>query len=501
MTQVDHSADASILEPTPSVQASAGWFGTLAQSQQGGDTTAPTELPPDRFLVIPDGRVAKEVAARVREVTRHADFYLTIPMLDIRCDLATASQIHGWPGVRGVFQAPPGSDDTQGLVAGLDLLAQLDYVQRQSGTQTLVGGRRKGDQHGYPVVVNHEGELAIRHDPNLDWPVPPAALAVINLSLGTRTLDYEHAGDPVNFAIAGAAKNQLVVVAAGNSGAVEGRSSMSAWAKSPWVLSVGATEDESGARLADYSSRGIESDPDSGPDLVACGISRLDGESAGTSFAAPRVTQFAVICASALLQLRTALQVVSGREVEGVRLIGIGMIDLFGEEMFFNAMGPRVPIEAQPLYGPDLTALTELVKACRAEGIELDLGVDHRHVRALLESAVRPMPEYGAHEVGLGFVSQPLIKERLLSFNGAELLHMCKVGTVSEGLLARAAALRVFAPSQVDFMMRLATGSAPWWLFDFSNYRHGCRLDQGESVESLLESERKYGRKVPWPPA
>lgn len=501
MTHVDCSADDSILEPAPSLRAPVGWFGTLAQTQQGNDTTAPTEPEPDRFFVIPDGRAAKAVAAQVREVTQHADFYQTIPMLDIRCDLATASQIHGWPGVRGVFQAPPGTDDTQGLVAGLDLLAQLDYVQRQSGTQTLVGGRRKGDERGYPVVVSHEGGLAIRHDPKVDWPVPPAALAVINLSLGTRTLDYEYVADPVNFAIAGAAKNQLLVVAAGNSGAVEGRSSLSAWAKSPWVVSVGAAEDESGTRLADYSSRGIESNPQSGPDLVACGISRLDGESVGTSFAAPRVTQFAVICASALLQLRTALQVVSGREVEGIRLIGIGMIDLFGEEMFFNAMGPRVPIEAQPLYGPDLTALTELVTACREEGIELDLGVDHRHVRALLESAVRPMPGYGAHEVGLGFVSQPLIKERLLSLNGAELVRMCQVDTASEQLLARAAAVRVFDLKQVDFMMRVATGSAPWWLFDFTNYRHGCRLDEGESVESLLESERKYGRKVPWPPA
>ncbi|MDY6946148.1 MAG: S8 family serine peptidase, partial [Pseudomonadota bacterium] len=316
---VDPSA-AAILEPPPlRCVAPPGWFGTLAQRHAGANTAPPTERELDRFVVMPDARVAKQIAARAREVAHHCDFYQSIPMLDIRCAIETARLIHDWPGVRGVFPAPPGADDTQGLVAGLDLLARLDYVQRLSGTQTLVGGRRQGDNLGYPVVVNDNGCLAIRHDRTVDWPVSPAALAVINLSLGTHTLEYQHAADPVNFALAGAARNQLVVVAAGNSGTLEDRSSLSAWARQPWVLSVGAAEDEAGRQLADYSSRGVASDPDSGPDLVACGVSRLDGESVGTSFAAPRVTQFAVIVASALLQLRTALQVASGRDVEGIR--------------------------------------------------------------------------------------------------------------------------------------------------------------------------------------
>lgn len=90
---------------------------------------------------------------------------------------------------------------------------------------------------------------------------------VVNCSFSTNALfDYN---DPVNIATKILTDRGVnVVFSAGNTGA--GNGSMNPYAQAPWVVSVGAT-DQNG-KLADFSSRGKFGDRLEGPSLVAPGV-------------------------------------------------------------------------------------------------------------------------------------------------------------------------------------------------------------------------------------
>lgn len=84
-------------------------------------------------------------------------------------------------------------------------------------------------------------------------------------------------------------KDIIVTVPTGNYGPLP--NTLSPIAQLPWVISVGATN-EDGSKLADYSSIGLPNDPLNRPTLVAKGFSvPLNGEvMTGTSFASARVS-------------------------------------------------------------------------------------------------------------------------------------------------------------------------------------------------------------------
>ncbi len=98
-------------------------------------------------------------------------------------------------------------------------------------------------------------------------------IRVVNISLAPPRdvldphLDPE---EPIHLATRAAADRALIVVfAAGNYGPAE--NTLNPWSVAPWVLSVGAAS-EDGERLADFSSRGVPSDPLCRPTVVAHGI-------------------------------------------------------------------------------------------------------------------------------------------------------------------------------------------------------------------------------------
>jgi subtilisin family serine protease len=79
--------------------------------------------------------------------------------------------------------------------------------------------------------------------------------------------------EPMNLATRAATdKDVIVVCAAANYGPAE--NTLNPWSVASWVLSVGAAS-EDGERLADFSSRGVPSDPLYRPTVVAPGIDRI----------------------------------------------------------------------------------------------------------------------------------------------------------------------------------------------------------------------------------
>src|SRR3990172_7974647 len=323
-----------IKSPTDTFDAPVGlgassadeWFGSMVgQTKPCRPRRSLRGHESGRFLVLHHDLQANDPTFKA--ILSRADkaiAYRAIPLIDVACREKVALDLAGLPGVRAVLPAFEGIDDSRRVVAGIDFLVWSAWRQFSSApSRELFGGRNEGDLPGYPVIRLHadtEGNT-LEADPQVLWRTRPALIPIINISLGTWELNYPFTpNNIVNVATHDAAtRGLLVVVAAGNCGKADrNRESMSAWAEAPWVLSVGATEDEKGTTLADYSSKGVRDDPDSGPDVVAYGRSTLSPYPEGTSFAAPRVSLYGMICAAAMLELRHAFQVASGEEVQGV---------------------------------------------------------------------------------------------------------------------------------------------------------------------------------------
>jgi subtilisin family serine protease len=120
-------------------------------------------------------------------------------------------------------------------------------------------------------------------------------IRVINLSLGPLFFTQPFSEyDPINLATKRAYENGIVVVViAGNDG--PRNDTMNAWAVAPWVIGVGATDDNK--MLADYSSRGDPNNTLCAPTVVASGVDYMENPfRPGTSFAAPKVLRIACTC-------------------------------------------------------------------------------------------------------------------------------------------------------------------------------------------------------------
>jgi subtilisin family serine protease len=126
----------------------------------------------------------------------------------------------------------------------------------------------------------------------LDWLMTVECDAV-NVSVGPEGRMIND--DPLQLATqAMVASGRVVVVAAGNKGPAIANTL--AMARAPWVISVGAVDQEH--RLLDSSSRGGNGVP--GPTSVSLGQNAFVPDEWGTSFAAPRVARAAIYIERAL---------------------------------------------------------------------------------------------------------------------------------------------------------------------------------------------------------
>jgi hypothetical protein len=461
---------------------------------------------PGKYLVIlKDINVARGDRLSILKAAGVGKAYRTIPVIEVECDDNTAESLRVFPAVRTILPALDGIDETRLIANGVDFLATLGELQRngdfsEAVSRTYTGGRTRGEMPGYPRLQATARGIELLPDPQIDWPAEPAIMPVINMSLGTFPRDYPFLpNDLVNLATWGAAHQQLVVIPAGNCGHHFDVETMSAWAQAPWVLSVGATTDETGTELAEYSSRGSSNNPASGPDLVACGVCSTDRGKSGTSFAAPKVTVIAMICAAAILQLRHAVQVATSQDVDGVRLVGAGWLDAWGEEIHKEYMS-RWALPALPVVGPDSERISATMKAASVENVRLDIRGNERILREMLVKAARPVPGYGPHEVGAGFLDEDIALDYLASLSGASLIRMFGDGHGSTSLFDKTSDIKVLDRTELQTLAELVRLSSPIWKFDWRTQRWALRRASADELSDLSEDERRYGIGISWPP-
>lgn len=369
---------------------------------------------------------------------------------------ADEAALEALPGIALVRHAWNMVPSTRRLAVGLNALCT--FASRQASD--LDAFYRHPAGIGYPVITSRDGRQELDLDPETELPTPPALLPVVNMSLGTISVEFPTAAnDVVNLATAAASSQVLVVVAAGNCGERVG-DSMSAWARPPWVLSVGAVDDADGIAIAPYSSRG-----DPGPDLVALGRSELNPDKRGTSFAAPRVTFLARLVVAAFCELGREVMIAQGHAPVGVPSIGSGFIDDFGDEMWWERTSATA-FQALPLVGVHVPAVAALVE--HAAGT-LTVRSTPPLVREILISSASPVLGAPADAVGAGFVNQDLVIDRLAAITGEELWTWFGASSAPEG--AELGQLRPFDAAGLHDLASVVSITGPTVKFDYKTGR------------------------------
>ncbi len=308
---------------------------------------------------------------------------LRIALAEDEADLAAKLEL---AAVTDVFPVDAWTRDA------LDIVAALELVAAGVALHQLDAGSLPADilRVGGPTAED-------------GTPVDAALFGVVNLSFEPGSAVHPVSpGDLVQAATWALSQACLPTAAAGNRGLIPGVESVSAWAQTPWVLGVGATEDEAGTTLWKRSSRGVPGLPDSGPTCVAWGANQYAAGDIGTSFAAPRVVHSALLVCAAIVQLQAAVRRAAGGP-GGVRLVGAAVVDSFGAEgRQWWPEADRLPATSLPVLGlhPEATGVFD---ALAQHGVEV-IG-NPQQVRKLLLASARPIPGYGEHEVGAGFIS------------------------------------------------------------------------------------------------
>jgi hypothetical protein len=270
--------------------------------------------------------------------------YPGLPIAVVDEGITDDQALRAVPGVVGV---EPLSPDRRSILTGLD---RASLMAAGRSTPWTVGGVDAGGD--YPSLLDGpQGSIA-----------PPAVCAVVNLSLGERddALVPTSPDDSVVHALEHLSRTVVCVVAAGNGhNARYDFETLSPWAESPAVLSVGATVDEDGTELAPYSARGSALRPELGPDVLAWGRSAVAPHPPGTSFAAARVSAMVAFARAWLWNVRANVDLALGRPT-GVPLVGVFVIDI-GFMSDDRQYSPPAPWAALPLIGALAGELDPLV--------------------------------------------------------------------------------------------------------------------------------------------
>ena len=427
----------------PVIHDASIWYAPLDDRFVATDEDLPEGVHSDRFLALL-ARGEPGPRDRVCELATSAIAYQAVPIVPFSGDRKLATRVAGIPGVAAVVHAPVGSVDSETLVEGFDRLIGLALTQQYStsGTFEVVGGEEAAAE-----------------------PTSPALMPVINFSVGPKSTRYPlRPDDPVNLATLAASGQQLVVAAAGNAGAGQ-EETMSAWAQPDWVLSVGGSVDADGTELAEKSSRGVAGNPESGPDVIAHGVSDLNAAEKGTSFAAPRVAFLAIAATAALLQLRRCWLEATGQTVRGIQLVGTGFVDCDFPSGARIRQAPGLPV-----VGIDQTAAADAIEIAQRAGTALHVQGRPQLLRSMILASARPMPGYGPHEVGAGFVDASGFEAWLAARTGLDLVEWFATdgSELDDGAKEELLALRLFDPSTIPELFRAVLGTRPTWMYDYA---------------------------------
>lgn len=249
-------------------------------------------------------------------------------------------------------------------------------------------------------------------------------IRVMNMSIGPfRPHDAKPfaANDPVNLATQHASEQGIVVVvAAGNKGPEN--STLNPWAAAPWVIGVGAAEDQK--TLADFSSRGDPSDLVHIPTVVTVGVGlKFEGKPIppGTSFSAPQISFLAIVCIEFIETLQSFMgqnppSVVVGSEY------GIAMLDTGIDPSLTRKL--RVPGgRCRVLSGPLRAKLGTLQEFLRSRNILYDVSATPKTIKKMFQAMATPMGRK-PHEAGAGFVDEKSVARYLCAFGAKSFVKL-----------------------------------------------------------------------------
>ncbi len=448
------------------------------------DPSATAPLP-DQFLVILNDAAQLDPTTLPPSLTVVRQ-YDSLPLIEVNGPVESLAGVEALPAVMKVLPSLGCAEQSRGFAIGFNALTRIARLHRTMPSHGF-GGIERGSGAGYPVVRGHGETMTVVTDHAIDWPAPPAILPVVNLSVGPKSASFPFlANDVVNVASFAAAREMLVVVAAGNCGQA-GERTMSPWASAEWVLSVGATSDADGQALAPYSSRGSADDPDSGPDVVAWGTIHDPHEHMGTSFAAPRVSGMARLVCAALTQLGREVRVAAGAAPYGLPLVGFALIDAYGAEIWQR--GSRlIAMPALPVLGVVRGAAGRLVELC---GAGLNVTATTSLLREIIVSAATPVSGYGPHEVGAGFVDDRRVLDRLARVTGADVVRW--FGGAGAPTVPELDRLIVFDRAALEDLNRIVRATGPAFMYDYRAQRMGLAPYPEDEFAALPLDQRING--------
>lgn len=231
-----------------------------------------------------------------------------------------------------------------------------------AGNGSRSGGRYSGVAPGAKLVGLSAGDATllsvIEGFDYILWKGPELGIRVVNCSFSADTL-YDP-NDPVNVATRMLTQQGVnVVFSAGNNG--PSMDTLNPYAMAPWVISVGATDEE--GRLADFSSRGSFNKL-SGPSLVAPGVNVVSLRASGVSL-------------TGLLNLGL-----------GGDLSRLGLLDILN-----YTVGSGTSFSAPQVAGTIALML------------DVNPSLTPAQVRDILQRTATPMPPYYRYEVGAGMLN------------------------------------------------------------------------------------------------
>jgi Subtilase family len=333
-----------------------------------------------------------------------------LPLLFLEVDAGHLGELEGMFGADAIR---PMEGLEFELCRGIDTcLGESEELLKPApnGLQGRGGPSRQWDRPGYPVMTPSG---RVDADPSLELATPKCHFVALNLSKQDEPGEFDP-GAPMAVATSTAAQQLVVVVAAGNQGMNrELQDTRSPWARAPWVLAVGATEDEGGMLPAPYSGRSADGTE---PELYAWHESGRNPKYVGTSFAAPRVTRELLVLAAWLHALRDAISSAFGESSKGIPLVGEATIDTGRPGWPEN----QLPLPAYPVVGVDQAAVANVVEVLGPAAARLRLVPEPSRLQEALTRSGRPVP--GREPAR--FVSRSTTRAYLARFDGIELLRL-----------------------------------------------------------------------------
>jgi hypothetical protein len=320
--------------------------------------------------------------------------------------------------------------------------------------------------------------------PERKYECPPAYMPVLNVSFGPK----EARNTQVDYALNILAESKLLTVSAGNNGPSRGgHSTINGFIRNKphdGIIVVGATN-ETGQRLADYSSTGLENEKYRRPCVVA-----QPGQLLGTSFAAPKVANLACLCFDAIFQVSNVECIIRSEDAAGVPLVGWGIIDNLNGDV---GLPGRSELPAMPFLGVYEKELADAFSKLHKENIAVKFAVHGRPVHQLILECAKTIDGYSPHEIGRGLVTQELLLDYLAELQLGKILKMFCSDIPTVKIPAAVWNLKPFDRCELDELANIGNASRPIWIYDYEQPRFVVNRMVGGELAPIPMS---HGSKV-----